>query len=102
TKRVDFFALGDISFEKPDIETFRGLKLAYRAMDEGGSMPVVFNAANEYAVECFLKDRIGFLDIYAMIEKAMDAHRVIKDPSLEEILASEKETYELLKGNCGS
>ncbi|MCR5502425.1 MAG: 1-deoxy-D-xylulose-5-phosphate reductoisomerase [Lachnospiraceae bacterium] len=98
-ERVDFFALSKLTFEKPDIETFRGLKLAFRAMDLGGSMPTVFNAANEYAVGEFLHDRIGFTDIYDMIEKAMDAHKVIPSPSVEEILSAEAEVREYLKEN---
>ena len=93
-KKVDFFELGSISFERPDIETFKGLKMAYRAMDTGGSMPTVFNAANEKAVALFLKDKISFTDIYDIIEDAMDNHRLISDPSVEEILDTERSVYE--------
>ncbi len=95
TKHVDFFALKQMTFEEPDPETFKGLKLAYRAAREGGSLPTVFNAANEKAVALFLEEKIGFLDIPEMIEKAMDNHKVIKNPSVEEILAAEQEAYQL-------
>lgn len=91
---LDLFSIGDIHFEKPDTETFRGLPLAYRAARAGGSMPTVFNAANEEAVRLFLQGRIRFLDIYDLIESAMDAHRVIVQPTLEEVLETEKESRE--------
>ena len=93
-KRVNFFDLGRITFEKPDIDTFRGLKMAYEAMDLGGSMPTVYNAANEKAVALFLNEKIHFLEIYDIIEDAMKNHKVISDPTLEEILDTEKATYE--------
>ena len=93
-KRVDFFDLGRITFEKPDIDTFRGLKMAYEAMDLGGSMPTVYNAANEKAVALFLNEKIHFLEIYDIIEDAMKTHKVISNPTLEEILATEEATYE--------
>ncbi len=96
TKKVDFFDLKTLTFEEPDIDTFRGLKMAYSAMDIGGSMPTVFNAANEKAVEMFLNDKIHFLEIYDYIGEAMANHKVIENPSLEEILETEKETYEFL------
>lgn len=95
-KKVDFFELKSISFEKPDTETFRGLELAYRAMDIGASMPTVYNAANEKAVSLFLSERIHFLDIYDIIEGAMQEHRVIDNPSLEQILEVERATYEYI------
>ena len=75
-KRVDFYALGSITFEKPDMETFAGLKLAMRAAAEGGSMPTVFNAANEKAVSLFLNRKIQFLQIPEVIELCMDAHHL--------------------------
>ena len=93
-KKVDFFALKSISFEEPDIETFKGLKMAYEAMDIGGSMPTAYNASNEKAVALFLKDRIHFLDIYDIIREEMDSHKVIDNPTLEEILSTEQEVYE--------
>lgn len=95
-KRVDFYALGSITFEKPDMETFAGLKLAMRAAAEGGSMPTVFNAANEKAVSLFLNRKIQFLQIPEIIELCMDAHHRIENPNVEEILRIEQETYELI------
>lgn len=96
-ERVDFFALKQLSFEKPDIETFQGLKLAYMAAKEGGSMPTVFNAANERAVSLFLENKIRFLQIPEIICAAMDAHKKIADPDVTDILAVERETYELIE-----
>lgn len=95
-KRVDFYALGSITFEKPDMETFAGLKLAMRAAAEGGSMPTAFNAANEKAVSLFLNRKIQFLQIPEVIELCMDAHHRIENPNVEEILRTEQETYELI------
>lgn len=92
-ERLDFSKLTDITFEKPDPDTFRGLSLAYQAGREGGSMPTVFNAANEKAVAMFLNREIEYLDIPRIIEEAMMDHRKIADPSLEEILAVEAEVY---------
>ena len=92
-ERLDFAALGSITFENPDMETFRGLPLAMQASIIGGSMPTVFNAANEKAVELFLKRKIRFLDIYTIIEETMNAHSVIKNPGVEEIITLEQETY---------
>lgn len=89
---VDLFELAKIDFLRPDTDTFRGLPLAYRAGHAGGSLPTVFNAANEEAVSWFMKDRIEFLDLYRLIESAMDAHTVRPDPPLEEILEIEKQT----------
>ena len=95
-KRVDFYELGSITFEKPDMETFTGLKLALRAATEGGSMPTVFNAANEKAVALFLNRMIRFLEIPETIEMCMDAHKRIANPTVDEILSTESETYELI------
>lgn len=96
--RVDFWQLKELTFEKPDTDTFRGLSLAMDAAREGGTMAVVFNAANERAVAKFLKDKIRFLDIYEIIEEAMNHHRVLKNPGLDEILAAEQMTYEWIEG----
>lgn len=96
-KRVDFYELGSITFEKPDMETFTGLKLAMQAAEEGGSMPTVFNAANERAVSLFLNRKLRFLQIPEMIELCMRAHHRIENPSVEEILRTEQETYELIR-----
>jgi 1-deoxy-D-xylulose-5-phosphate reductoisomerase len=96
-KRVDFFELGSITFERPDTGTFAGLRLAMRAAEEGGSLPTVFNAANEKAVSLFLDRKIRFLQIPEMIEMCMEHHRKIEDPGVEEILSTEQETYELIQ-----
>ncbi len=96
-KRVDFYELGSITFEKPDMDTFTGLKLAMQAAAEGGSMPTVFNAANERAVSLFLDRKLRFLQIPEMIELCMRAHHKIENPSVEEILRTEQETYELIR-----
>ena len=94
TERLDLFALKSLTFERPDMETFRGLPLAYRAMAAGGTMPTVFNAANECAVARFLAHEIRFTDIWNIIETCMDKHTVIPDPSVEDILEVEKEIRE--------
>ena len=96
-KRVDFYELGNITFEKPDMETFTGLQLALRAAREGGSVPTVFNAANEKAVSLFLNRKIRFLEIPEIIEMCMDAHKRIENPDVAEILEAEKATYELIQ-----
>lgn len=96
TQRVDFFRLGQLTFEKPDAETFRGFQLGLRAGKEGGSMPTVFNAANEKAVALFLDHKIGFLEIAELIEACMDHHRRVENPNLEQILQAEAETYEYI------
>ncbi len=95
-KRIDFYELGSITFEKPDTDTFVGLKLAYDAARTGGSMPTVFNAANEMAVKMFLQEKIKFLEIYDMISEAMAHHKVVLNPSVDEILIAESETYDYL------
>lgn len=96
-KRIDFFQLGTITFEKPDLETFTGLKLAFRAAKLGGSMPTVYNAANERAVSLFLERKIGFMQIPELIEASMEGHKVISNPTVDEILQTEQETYEFIK-----
>ena len=93
-ERLDFTKLGSITFEAPDTETFKGLPLAIKASKEGGSMPTVFNAANEKAVALFLERKIAFLDIYDGIRGAMEHHRKKENPSLEEILDAEREAWE--------
>lgn len=95
--RVDFKTLKSIEFYEPDLENFRGLKLAYLAGKTGGSMPTVFNAANERAVAKFLDRRIGFLDITDIIEESMKLHKIIENPSVEQILEVEQETYEFIE-----
>lgn len=96
-KRVDFFELGSLTFEKPDMDTFTGLKLAYQAARIGGSMPTVFNAANEKAVALFLDKKITFLQIPELIGACMEEHKMIANPSVEEILETETLTYEQVK-----
>lgn len=96
-ERLDFWSLGKIDFEKPDMETFYGLKLAYEAGKRGGSLPTVFNAANELAVRKFLHREIKFLEIMEIIEDCMRAHKIIEDPTLEEILETEAATYERIE-----
>lgn len=95
-ERLDFHKLSAITFEQPDMETFRGLALAYEAGRTGGSMPTVLNAANERAVSLFLKEKISYLAMADMIEDAMNAHQVIAEPSLEEILETEQKVYEYI------
>lgn len=95
-KRLDFYELGQLTFEKPDLDTFKGLKLAYRAGEMGGSMPTVFNAANEKAVSLFLDHKITYLQIPEMIEACMHRHKIIENPSVEQILQAEKETYQFI------
>ncbi|MCR4616935.1 MAG: 1-deoxy-D-xylulose-5-phosphate reductoisomerase [Lachnospiraceae bacterium] len=94
-RKLDLFSVSSMTFEKPDPEVFRGLSLALRAAHEGGSMPTVFNAANEIAVAEFLDKKIRFLDIYDKIEKAMDAHKVIANPTVEQILEAQAEAMEI-------
>ena len=95
--RLDFWKLTEISFEKPNPENFRGLALAYEAGRAEGSLPVVFNAANEFAVAEFLDRRAGYLEITDMIAEAMAHHTRISHPSLEQVLEAEQETYEFLR-----
>lgn len=95
--RLDFWKLSSLTFEEPDMETFQGLPMAVRAAKAGGSMPTVFNAANERAVAMFLKEKIRFLDIYEIIGEAMERHQVIAHPDLEQILAAEQETYQWIE-----
>ena len=95
-KRLDLFEVGALTFEKPDIDTFPALGLALKAGKTGGSLPTVFNAANEVAVARFLKDEIRFFGIPELISKAMDEVQFIENPSVDDILAIEKETYKIL------
>ncbi len=88
--RLDFYELAKLTFEKPDLDTFRGLKLAFEAGKIGGTMPCIMNGANEVAVEAFLKGQAGFLQIYDLIENAMDKAKVEYNPSLEQLLAADQ------------
>ena len=94
--RVDFFKLGSVTFEEPDMETFYGLKLAYRALEQGGSLPTVYNAANERAVALFLEHRIGYLQIPELIQRCMEHHTVAEHPGVEEILEAEQSVYDYI------
>ena len=96
-ERLDFHKLKEITFEDPDMDTFLGLPMAMEAARMGGSMPTVFNAANELAVKKFLQEKIRFLDIYEIIRQSMDRHKVIQNPNLDEILAAEDETYKWIE-----
>ncbi|MFR3138563.1 MAG: 1-deoxy-D-xylulose-5-phosphate reductoisomerase [Lacrimispora saccharolytica] len=93
-ERLDFRTLKEITFEEPDTETFEGLPLAVRASREGGTMPTIFNAANERLVAKFLHREIALLDIYDGIRGAMEHHQKKENPSLEEILDAEREAWE--------
>ena len=97
-ERLDFAALKSITFEEPDMKTFRGLPLAIKASKIGGSMPTVFNAANEKAVGMFLKKQIRFLDIYSIIEETMQTHTVIERPDVETITELEQDVYRQIGG----
>ena len=101
TKRVDLFSLKQLTFEEPDTDTFRGLKLAYQAAGRGGTLPTVFNAANEMAVALFLQRKITFLQIPELIESSMENHRVTDNPTVEQVLETEAETYEYIKQKFG-
>jgi len=95
--RLDFTALSGIIIDKPDRETFKGLDFAYKSINIGGSMPTVFNAANEKAVAMFLNKDIEFLQIYDIIEKCMETHEVISNPTLEQIFETEQWVYEFIR-----
>ncbi len=97
-KRLDFSLLSQITFEKPDLETFYGLKLAFEAGRKGGSLPTVLNAANEAAVAMFLERKIKYLQIPEMICCCMERHQNIADPTVEQILETEQETYAYIAG----
>ena len=92
--RLDLFRLQNLSFFEPDLKKFRGLSLAYRAMDRGGNIPTVFNAANEKAVSLLLEGKIRFVEIPDLIERAMDEIAFISNPSLDQILDTEKAARE--------
>ncbi len=95
--RLDFAALGSITFERPDTDTFQGLPLAWKALEQGGNMPTVFNAANESAVALFLQKKISFLQITQIIEACMEAIPYMDDPNLEQILATEAQVKEFIE-----
>ncbi|MCD8022680.1 MAG: 1-deoxy-D-xylulose-5-phosphate reductoisomerase [Lachnospiraceae bacterium] len=97
-ERLDFAKMGSITFENPDMDTFLGLKYAIEAARVGGSMPTVFNAANERAVRLFLQRQIGFTDIYEIIRYCMDHHRAVPSPDVAQILDTEQSVYEMIEG----
>lgn len=101
-KRLDFSMLSEITFEKPDLEAFLGLRYAYDAVKTGGTMPTVLNAANELAVAKFLNNKIHFLEIYEMIQICMEEHKVIENPTVEDILETEKWVYETIESRWNS
>ena len=96
-ERLDFYKIPQITFEKPDMETFEGLKLAYEAGEAGGSMLTVFNAANEKAVSMFLGNKTSFLGITRIIRECMQAHKNIDNPSLSDILEIEQDVYKYIE-----
>ncbi|QNM05273.1 1-deoxy-D-xylulose-5-phosphate reductoisomerase [Qiania dongpingensis] len=96
-ERLDFWSLRSIEFEAPDLKNFPGLSMAYEAGEKGGTMPTVFNAANEWAVAAFLRQKIGYLQITDIIEAAMARHKRQENPGLEEILQAEAETYSYIE-----
>ena len=100
-ERLDFWSIGKLDFERPDTETFRALDLAYRAGRAGGSLPTVFNAANEMAVAKFLDRQIGYLEITDLIGECMERHVNIPSPSLDEILDTEAGVYEYINSRLG-
>lgn len=97
TPFMDLFAIHQLTFEASDTETFPGLALAYRAAREGGSMPTVFNAANEMAVKLLLQKKIRFVQIPEILEMAMEHHHTIENPDVVQILQAEAETYEQIR-----
>ncbi len=97
TEHIDFTKLKELTFEEPDMDTFYGLKLAYEAGSLGGSMPTVYNAANEWAVAQFLQGNISFLSIPELIREAMRKHVLIQKPTLNEILNIEQQTYDFVR-----
>jgi 1-deoxy-D-xylulose-5-phosphate reductoisomerase len=99
--RFNFADYPSLTFEKPDTDTFRNLKLSYEALQQGGNLPCVLNAANEVAVEQFLKGSIGYLEMSELIEKCMNAMPFVEEPSLADYVEIDKETrikaFELIK-----
>lgn len=97
-ERLDFYALGHITFERPDMDTFPALRLAYDAIKKGGNLPTAFNAADEFAVQKFLERKISFPEIWEMIRCSMETCRFIENPSLDEVFDTEREVQEILAG----
>lgn len=97
-KKLDFFELQNMTFEKPDTETFYGLKLAYEALETGGNVPTIYNAANEKSVALFLEKKISYLQIPEMIERSMRKVKRVENPDVTQILETEAEVYEYILG----
>ena len=97
-EKMDFYKLGQMTFEKPDMETFPALKLAYDAIGRGGNLPTAFNAADELAVQAFLGGKIRYPEITQMIQYCMENCRFIGNPSIDEVFETEKEVEGLLAG----
>lgn len=97
-KRLDWTRYGRLTFENPDMETFRCLKLAYSALKAGGTMPAVMNGANEAAVALFLERKIGFMDIPEIIESAMKNHKTIASPTMEDIIQADLSAKRFVEG----
>ena len=97
-ERLDFYALGQITFERPDMETFPALRLAYDAIQKGGNIPTAFNAADEFAVQKFLERKISFPEIWEMIRCSMENCRFIENPSLDQVFDTERAAQEILAG----
>lgn len=97
TQRIDFYELGKITFERPDFDTFKGLRLAYESAQKGGNIPTAFNAANELAVSWFLNQKIKYLDIPDIIEFACENIKFIENPDVAEILDTEKSVYDMIE-----
>jgi len=96
-KRLDFFELASLAFEKPDLDTFQGLKLAFTAMKQGGNIPTAYNAANEKAVSLFLENKISFLQIPELIQACMEQCSYKEQPNVEQILETEAAVYDLIE-----
>lgn len=96
-RRLDLFEIADITFEKPDTDTFRGLALAYQAMEKGGNIPTVYNAANEKAVSLFLDRKISYPEITELIEACMENAEFVDHPDVDEILGTEAAAYEFIE-----
>ena len=96
-KRLDLFEIANLTFEKPDTDTFRGLALAYQAMEKGGNIPTAYNAANEKAVSLFLDRKISYLEITELIEACMENAEFIAHPDVDEILGTEAAAYEFIE-----
>lgn len=96
-KKLNFHEIKNLTFDKPDMDTFRGLQLAYDALTIGNSMPTVYNAANELAVSLFLEEKISYLQITQLIEETMEKHKIVKNPCLEDIIEIEKESHQFIE-----